>query len=332
MKAKINYSDYKFYIINLANWFLFTLIFLLLPDNSRLTISETILFILTGFIITNLLRVIYKSINVQKKPVLLLLIIVTLLSIIFGYLWNLQYNYFSEKDTCTVINFYCLYFIGWSSFYCGIKFLNEIEIAKKEISNLKKEYQCQIIKNIISADLISNSLQSAKIIIQQDMLLALNKVDVFINKFENYFSTNNDFVKIKDEVELLKNVFLMEKRRLGKIFDFTINCDEFLLNKFIKKYLIYSIIKNILYSDEDLYPLTININLRLNDECLLVDISFNGNFSKNDNRQINLYSFINFKDINMCLEHSYQNNYSINHNVNDNQISVLIIIKKNINL
>lgn len=104
--------------------------------------------------------------------------------------------------------------------------LQKIEMQKKE----KLEFEFQTLKNQVNPHFLFNSFSTLISIIDNDPKEAVEYTEALSDFFRNILEVKDqDLISVKEEISMLKNFMLIQKKRFGQNFIPTINLDEYVI-------------------------------------------------------------------------------------------------------
>lgn len=173
-------------------------------------------------------------------------------------------------------------FLSWSALYFGIKYWQS---KRKEEENvlraeaLAKETELKMLRYQLNPHFLFNSLNSASALVSENP----SRAEKMINELSDFLryslvNTKNGTVKLKDEIEALRNYLSIEQVRfeekLQTRFDIADNAKNFALPNFLLHPLVENAVKYGMLTSE--MPLQINVKMRRKDKKLLIEISNSG--------------------------------------------------------
>lgn len=304
MKDKLKALLSSFWILQLLGWALYgVLIYItfltVVPPSGRfmllqVKISRTV----TGFLLTSLMRPIYKHVgSARSVPFLALLILIT--SFVFGSLWpfgehtglwlmNRQqygFNINWARYPVEVLD-YSFTLAGWSALYFGIKYWRQWQSEHErtlQAEALANHAQLDALRYQLNPHFLFNALNSIRASIDEDSRRAKRMVTEF-SEFLRYSLLNNNstHVELRQEIEAIKNYLAIEKIRfedkLDVTFDFEPAAEECRLPGFLIHPLVENAVKHGMTNTSE--PLRICIAAKVRDSRLVVEIANTGRLDK----------------------------------------------------
>src|ERR1044072_5333504 len=288
----------SFWVLQLLGWTLYgVLIYItfltVVPPSGRFAllqvkISRTV----AGFVLTSVMRPIYKHVGgARSVPSIALLIVIT--SFAFGSLWP-----FGEETGLWLMNRgrfsidwarypvevldYSFTLIGWSALYFGIKYWRQWQSEHErtlQAEALANHAQLDMLRYQLNPHFLFNALNSIRASIDEDSQRAKRMVTEF-SEFLRYSLLNNNssLVELRQEIEAIKNYLAIEKIRfedkLEVTYDFEPAAEECRLPGFLIHPLVENAVKHGMTNNSG--PLKICIAARMRDGRLVVEIANTG--------------------------------------------------------
>ena len=290
----------SFWVLQLLGWVLYgVLIYItfltVVPPSGRFSllqvkISRTV----AGFLLTSGMRPIYKHMgSARSVPFIALLIVIT--SFVFGSLWP-----FGEQMGLWLMNprqfgfsvnwarypvevlDYSFTLVGWSALYFGIKYWREWQSEHErtlQAEALANHAQLNMLRYQLNPHFLFNALNSIRASIDEDSQRAKRMVTEF-SEFLRYslLNDNSTLVKLRQEIEAVKNYLAIEKIRfedkLDVAFDLEAAAEECQLPGFLIHPLVENAVKHGMTSNSG--PLKICIAARLREGRLVVEVANTG--------------------------------------------------------
>lgn len=220
---------------------------------------------LAGFIISSILRSVYKIIHLETKTLGNLIISVFTFSFIFTVLWyaldlaftTFVYSLSQVLSTLTVATFfrgifsYLPLFLAWNGVYLGFKYWQEWkrqEVQVEKANALAQSAQLQMLRYQLNPHFLFNSLNSIRALIDEDKANARNMVTE-LAEFLRYSLVGKNFanVPLSDEIAAIQHYFAIEKKRfeenLEVHFDIAPEAEDYPVLSFLIHPLIENAIK-----------------------------------------------------------------------------------------
>ena len=216
-----------FWILQIAGWSTLHLVYFFLYSRSLAggQIAWLLLFItqVTGFIVSSLLRYIYRKIDFQAESVTLFTLKILFWVLITSNVWfwidgffsqfiNEQFfkdltlnRYFSFVWSNTVI------MSAWSALYFSIKFWQNWNLQRlktEKANSLAHKSQLKLLRYQLNPHFLFNSLNSIRALIEEDKSRAKSMITE-LSEFLRYSLVNKNLsdIPLKDELEIMKHYF-----------------------------------------------------------------------------------------------------------------------------
>jgi len=254
----------SFWVLQLIGWALYgVLIYVtfltVVPPSGRFAllqvkISRTV----AGFLLTSLMRLIYKHIGTSRSvPFLALLILIT--SFAFGSLWP-----FGEETGLWLMNRgrfsidwprypvevldYSFTLVGWSALYFGIKYWRQWQSEHErtlQAEALANHAQLDMLRYQLNPHFLFNALNSIRASIDEDSQRAKRMVTEF-SEFLRYslLNDNSALVDLRQEIEAIKNYLAIEKIRFEDKLDVTFDVEPAAEQCQLPGFLIHPLVEN----------------------------------------------------------------------------------------
>jgi two-component system, LytTR family, sensor kinase len=290
----------SFWVLQLIGWALYgVLIYItfltVVPPSGRfglllVKISRTV----AGFVLTSLMRPIYKHIgSARSVPFIALLILIT--SFVFGSLWPFGEHaglWLMDRQTFGFsINWarypvevldYSFTLVGWSALYFGIKYWRQWQFEHErtlQAEALANHAQLDMLRYQLNPHFLFNALNSIRASIDEDSQRAKRMVTEF-SEFLRYslLNDNSALVDLRQEIEAIKNYLAIEKIRfedkLDVAFDVEPAAEKCQLPGFLIHPLVENAVKHGMTNNSE--PLKICIAARMRDGRLVVEVANTG--------------------------------------------------------
>jgi hypothetical protein len=290
----------SFWVLQLIGWALYgVLIYItfltVVPPSGRfgllqVKVSRTV----TGFLLTSLMRPIYKHIgSARSVPFIALLIVIT--SFVFGSLWpfgeHLGLWLMNRPQYGLNINFarypvevldYSFTLIGWSALYFGIKYWRQWQYEHErtlQAEALANHAQLDMLRYQLNPHFLFNALNSIRASIDEDSQRAKRMVTEF-SEFLRYSLLNDNSapVELRQEIEAIKNYLAIEKIRFEDKLDVTFQLEPAAEECRLPGFLIHPLVENAVKHGmtNNSGPLKICIEARIREGRLVVEIANTG--------------------------------------------------------
>jgi len=303
-----------------------------------------------GFLLSLLLRNIYKRINYHSIPFLTLSFYVLLLSLAFAVIY-----YWGEKFTDLLLSdqrikghpinirdfIYASLqttFLGvcWSTLYFTIKLWKEWYFQKELTSQANEKLQTaqlQILRYQLNPHFLFNSLSSIRALIDEDVDCAkmmLTNLSDFLRY--SLINKSDSMVPFNDEIDAVKCFFSIEKERYEDKLEINYNIDPVINDFLIPSFLLYPIAENALrYGlQTSSFPLRIFVNAYFSEMMLIIEIVNSGHWIKNnppDAKNITSNG-IGLENVVNRLMNNFHDKYKFTTEENDGKVTVQIQINR----
>lgn len=300
--------------------------------------------IVSGFLITWVLRLFYRQFGIHKTKLYVLALVATIYSFSAALLWTYTYFIFSHfihgtslKVPIVIIthlfeiNFFTIAL--WSGIYLGFRIWeewNEREYQIEQQKTLLKTSQLEMLKYQLNPHFLFNSLSSLRGLITADPVKAKAMVTQ-ISEFLRYSlleSTKNEVQLIK-EIEIIKQYLSIEQIRYNEdlIVEYSIAPETY--DCMIPIFLIHPLVENAIKHgiQTSTLPLRISIISMLQNETLTVIVNNTGKWLDKKNTISAINMGIGLRNIEKRLEHQFPGRYSFSINKSIDQVSVKIEIR-----
>jgi hypothetical protein len=290
----------SFWVLQLIGWALYgVLIYVtfltVVPPSGRFSllqvkISRTI----AGFILTSLMRPIYKHIGSSRSvPFIALLILIA--SFAFGSLWPfgemIGLSLMNPRQFGFGVNWarypvevldYSFTLIGWSALYFGIKYWRQWQSEHERMLQaeaLANHAQLDLLRYQLNPHFLFNALNSIRASIDEDSQRAKRMVTEF-SEFLRYSLLNNNssLVDLRQEIEAIKNYLAIEKIRFEDKLDVTFDCEPAAEQCQLPGFLVHPLVENAVKHGmtNNAGPLKICIVAKMRDGRLVVEVANTG--------------------------------------------------------
>ena len=250
----------------------------------------------SGFIISSVLRYVYKKIQLQTKTIGNLIISVFTFSFIFTALWyaldlaftTIVYSPAQVFSTLSVATFfrgifsYLPLFLAWNGVYLGFKYWQEWkqqEVQVEKANALAQSAQLQMLRYQLNPHFLFNSLNSIRALIDEDKTNARNMVTE-LAEFLRYSLVSKNFsnVPLSNEIDAIQHYFAIEKKRFEENLDVHIDISHEAEDYPVLSFLIHPLIENAIKYGMKTSPMPLNIwiTAKVNDQTLSIEICNSG--------------------------------------------------------
>ncbi|MBM4167754.1 MAG: hypothetical protein FJ215_01145 [Ignavibacteria bacterium] len=228
------FRSLSFWHYQIAGWSLFWLADFVLMSLREVTAYDFFvesLEIPFAFVLSLLLREIYKRVDYKRLSIPVLFGYVMIWSAIFTIIWygiivSLWYvakspayalPYLNYRIALRWINYFIPIWLGWSSLYFGIKYWRDWEDERqraREATLLAQRAQLQMLRYQLNPHFLFNALNSMRVLIREDKRNAKLMVTE-LSEFLRYSLVHRDHgvVPLREELEAVRHYLSIEKRR-----------------------------------------------------------------------------------------------------------------------
>jgi len=245
------YHKRNFWILQITGWSIFSFYSLLVTTTTVFTRASGILpvigillWLITGFLLTLMLRIVYKSEFYRKQHSILRIGIAVVLPLILSLIWILEFNLISpvfemktrysifDSFKNFILDFVFVHgpFYLWTFFYFGIKswysFVDQKIRAEKAISMLNYA-NLQMLRYQLNPHFLFNSLNSIKALIHENQEIAERTV-TSLSEFLRATLQYNErlMIQVSEELSIIEKYLSIEKIRYEERLDYSIESDE----------------------------------------------------------------------------------------------------------
>ena len=293
----------SFWVLQLIGWALYgvliyiTFLTVVSPGGRFTLLQVKVSRTVTGFLLTSLMRPIYKHIgSARSVPVVALLILVV--SFAFGSLWpfgELTGLWLMNRQFGFTVNWarypvevldYSFTLIGWSALYFGIKYWRQWESEHErtvQAEALANHAQLDMLRYQLNPHFLFNALNSIRASIDEDSQRAKRMVTEF-SEFLRYslLNDNSALIELRQEIEAIKNYLAIEKIRFEDKLDVTFDCEPVAEQCQLPGFLIHPLVENAIKHGmtNNSAPLKICIAARMRAGRLVVEIANTGRLTQ----------------------------------------------------
>lgn len=343
-----------FWLLNISGWIVLYLIILIFCYPNYLKdikiVSGVGITYLTAFLLSLLLRIVYKKVYGKNKSILRSFLFILVLSVITSHLWYwadalisalifqnssfLTQNIISIEADIIVLK--VPVFVAWSGLYYVIKLWADLVIEKERAEKadlLAHKAQLQMLRYQLNPHFLFNALNTIRALVEGDKEKAKQIITV-LSEFLRYslVSKNNTMVDFADELNAIKHYIEIQKIRYEKKLEVSIDIQPESEKFKILSFLIYPLVENaIKYGMKtSTLPLKIRINAKLNKEFFSVEVINTGKWidgNSNENA-IDRGTGTGIENVKMRLENAFKDNYSFNIKEENDTVNVTLQIKQ----
>jgi two-component system, LytTR family, sensor kinase len=288
----------SFWTLQIAGWFFYwlmisiTFVPVLAPGRSVAALFQLKLFrALFGFILTSILRLIYRrsSLSINVTPLLALIG-----SLIFGCAWIFLMSLYAWAASAdfvfsdALINFprnaldYSSTVLAWSALYFGAKYWQKSQADSEnalESMAFANKAQLEMLRYQLNPHFLFNALNSIRASVEEDKDRAIRMITQ-LSEFLRYSLLNESakMAPLSEEIEALRNYLAIEKIRFEDKLSVGLDIDEraelIMVPCFLLNPLIENAIKHGLRAGDG--PLKIQIAARADDGKLTLEVANSG--------------------------------------------------------
>lgn len=234
------FGRYSFWHFQIAGWVLFWVTDFgtsLTRERDAAWIALLALDAPLGFVLSLILRQIYRRFDYKRMSIVALLAYILFWSAVFTVVWysvrilvwSASFGLSSVLSTLDYryavrwINLYIPLSLGWSSLYFGIKYWWDWDDEKVRASNaisMAHSAQMQMLRYQLNPHFLFNALNSVRALIQEDKRLAKEMITE-LSEFLRYSLIHRDHtdVPLRDEMDAIKHYLSIEKKRFEDKLD-----------------------------------------------------------------------------------------------------------------
>ena len=266
----------------------------------QIFIARTLILNSSGFLLSSLLRHVYRWFQRKTLSLWATFILVICSSFVVANLWlalgwslYMVFKLVIEPVGLSVIawNIYSLstFILAWSALYFGIKYWQESQIQKEralKATALAHKAQLQMLRYQLNPHFLFNALNSIGALIAENQEQARQMISELSN-FLRYtlVHDNRSHVTLDEEIQAIYNYLAIEKRRFEDDLEIKIDIDEKAGHFSVPGFLLHPLVENaVKYGlKTSPKPLQIHITAKMQDGALLLDIANSGHWvSKED--------------------------------------------------
>ena len=267
------------------------------------------IYLVVACALTFALRPIYRMVWRRKPSVLIVGLTIIVCSIIAAYLWLIfgeiifaalgirrfpvpekqsLIDYLSNTFVVSLQHHKPFLFLSWSALYFGIKYWQskkEEEENALKAEALAKEAELKMLRYQLNPHFLFNSLNSASALISENPPQAERMINE-LSDFLRYSLVNTKIgaVKLKDEIEAIKNYLNIEQARFEEKlqinFDIAPEAENFSLPNFLLHPLVENAVKYGMQTSK--LPLQIDIKAGKKNDILFIEISNTGKWHRSN--------------------------------------------------
>jgi two-component system, LytTR family, sensor kinase len=303
-----------------------------------------------AFLVSILLRFIYKKYKVSNLAPLSIISTLLISSIIFGIIWKtLCYSILGavKGEFIAHIKFFsqifwpnffsAIYpFITWSSFYLGFKIYEEYNIQKESAersASLAQSAQLEMLRYQLNPHFLFNTLSSLRALIRRKDNDIAEEMVTKISEFLKYSLLEGEESKVplSREIKTINHYFDIEKVRFGNQLIIEYNIDPQTENFLIPVFLIHPLIENAVKHGMKTSPSPLKISLatKLKNKSLWIEITNSGKWIERD--PVDDTARTGLQNTQKRLILAYPKDHMIEIVKNEDSVCIRIIIHTNTN-
>lgn len=345
-----------FWILQISGWILLTVIYLVIYYRDRLDQFEVTLGLvithLAGFIVSLLLRHIYKSVKYQSRSIIFLSVLILIGSLIFSQVWywldflmsiplqgfSQLYNYITFRAYLSTSFSHSFVLLTWSTLYFTINLWidwNQQRIRTEKANALAHSAQLQMLRYQLNPHFLFNSLNSIRALIDEDWKNAKRMITE-LSEFLRYslISKNYSDVPLNDELEAIRHYFAIEKIRYEDKLEVVFDIDPLAEDYPVLSFLIHPVIENaIKYGMKTSpMPLRINISAKVEGGILILEICNSGRWiESSENSSSSKSTGTGLENVRRRLENAFPDNHKFEIHKGDDMVCIKLSIHKKVN-
>lgn len=336
----------SFWTLQISGWLIYMvaiyITFLTVSNNSLGLFYIKSFRAVVGFVLTTILWVIYRRL-VNRLPLNQIVLIVLLLSIIFGCLWAFieagfytiqlaEYDFYANLPKFPRVALdYAMTVAGWSGVYFLIKFWQKWQIEQEnalQATFLADKAQLEVLRYQLNPHFLFNALNSIRASVDEDG----NRAKQMITQLSEFLrhsllSAEKKEIPLREELEAVQNYLAIEKIRFEEKLEVDYEVEEaakdFKVPCLLLNPLVENAIKHGLQTSSK--PLKINISAKLEGEKLILEVANSG---KLDNLHHSNGTKIGLQNVRERLEKLFGEKSSFELTQNGNFVVAKIEISK----
>lgn len=344
-------------------WLLQTTGWLIFGATMRLTILKTqinnwsnfwgtVVTFSSGFIISTLIRYIYRFFRYKIKSIVSLSITIITVSLLFSFIWlnvdNLisypihkpeaNFSNFWQALTfqklITATMFYTLMLLPWSVLYFFINFWIDWTTQKKQAENNKllfQEARLMMLRYQLNPHFFFNALSSIDVLIDENKEVAKNliyKLSDFLRY--SFLSDQRLNASLQDELLMIEKYFDIEKIRFEDDIEFEMDIDpaskDLIVPVFILQALVENSIKHGMKTTK--LPLIIKLRTKCSSDKLLIQVENSGQWvgEEFNNDEVDYNTGVGLKNVIHRLRNEYGSDFEFKVEHDEQFVKIIIII------
>ncbi|MFZ5517959.1 MAG: sensor histidine kinase [Candidatus Zhuqueibacterota bacterium] len=352
VKAKI--SNRLFWALHISGWTTLFLAYIFIFYSDRLNNSKVMagLFITDtiGFVITYLLRLVYKKINYSARSILSLSGVVIVASLIASNLWlwtdifcsiplhGAEYlmNRLTVRYYISSIWSHLFVCLLWSALYFSIKLWQEWMVQKErteQANALAQSAQLQMLRYQLNPHFLFNSLNSIRALVDEDQKSAKRMITE-LSEFLRYSLTSKNFkdVPLNNEIEAIRHYFAIEKIRYEDKLIVEFEIDPLAEDYPVLSFLIHPLIENAIKYGMQTSPMPLKIQIHatvVDGSRLKIRVCNTGKWIEPSQHLNTISTGIGLNNIRQRLENAFPEHHAMTITENDGVVCVALEIENN---
>jgi len=353
-----DYQKHKsttFWLLHASGWGIYGILHFLVYYFGKLTTLTDILAVgitfLTGFIISLLLRYIYRDIGYKKRPISYIFGIVILSSAITANFWycfdvfcsipfwgfNKFIIWFAKLELqmyFRAVFFNTIILLCWSALYFVINFWIEwkYQTEQTEKANLLAESaQLQMLRYQLNPHFLFNALNSIRALIEEDKILARTMVTE-LAEFLRYALISKTYrdVPLSHEIEAIRHYFAIEKKRYEDKLEIELDIESQAEDFPVLSFLIHPLVENaVKYGMRtSTMPLKIQLKARVISDSLHIQVCNSGSWFEHEDMNQDTGTKTGIDNVKKRLENAFPEKYEFKIIKEDSRVCVFIVLKR----
>lgn len=256
-------------------------------------------FITLGFIITLILRSLYKRVWNRAPEFHQLVIRALIYSFLFSQIWAACFNYtlwhhVYEVDISRIDSWfnylrgslnYTFVFVSWSALYFGIKHYQDLQSQKREnteVRELAHEAQLKMLRYQLNPHFLFNALNSIHALVRENQARAERMIDA-LSDFLRYSLVQDEAhdVALHEELEAIRNYLNIEKIRFEEKLELTFDVEPSIEFVTVPSFLIHPLVENAVKHGMNTSPLPLQLKVRAThqDDKIFIQVANTGSLA-----------------------------------------------------
>lgn len=344
-------------MLQISGWLFIDTIYILIYYRNYFTdlkvIAGVFLTHFSGFIISLLIRQIYKRSNYNNRSIPSILGMIFLVVLVSANIWywldfliSIPVTSYEVLISRITFNYYLsniwsnsFIFFTWSALYFSINFWFDFRAQRsrtEHANQLAQAAQLQMLRYQLNPHFLFNSLNSIRALIDEDKFRAKSMITE-LSEFLRYslVSKNYSDVPLTSELEAIRHYLAIEKTRYEDNLEVEFNIDREAENYPVLSFLIHPLIENaIKYGMQtSSMPLKLKVAAKVINEAVVIEICNSGRWLEPDERD-NMHiksTGIGIKNVKDRLENAFPERHKFDILKNENSVCIKIEINNRIN-